>query len=233
MASCISPLHSGVSFTKNVQFYNAEKPSVGTSINLSDFHVYRIFWRKDLLVWYIDDLEIHRINSPDGIPDIPMNFSVKTKLTGVPMWPDNQYDKSAKRWDLIPRAVNLEVDYVVIQQESEVNGSWSNDARLIAGTTTAASVVLLFIFGSAFWWKRRKHLQKTRPMRKKTENAENINASSLSALLNIPGTPGNGNNRRNLHLLQYVRLMEVHRETLEISESHCWLVNFWSRDLQL
>jgi beta-glucanase (GH16 family) len=104
--------------TVHVTAHSAEtgsRTTVGSAVNVPDtegFHTYGLLWTEDELVWYFDDAEVFRADTPDDMHD-PMYMLVNLAVGGVAGTPS----------DKLAAPAEMQVDYIHAYQ---LNGADSS-----------------------------------------------------------------------------------------------------------
>ncbi len=102
---------------------------VGSAVNVPDtegFHTYGLLWTKDELVWYFDDTEVFRADTPDDMHD-PMYMLVNLAVGGIAGTPS----------DRLATLAEMQVDYIRAYQLDDVESL--SDADRLATTSGESS----------------------------------------------------------------------------------------------
>lgn len=100
------------------------RTTVGSAVNVPDtegFHTYGLLWTQDELVWYFDDVEIFRTDTPADMHD-PMYMLVNLAVGGIAGTPA----------DGLARPAEMQIDYIraytldEVGQTAAVTADWSN-----------------------------------------------------------------------------------------------------------
>ncbi|XP_055352858.1 uncharacterized protein LOC129598816 isoform X2 [Paramacrobiotus metropolitanus] len=104
-----------------------------SNANLSaDFHIYKMDWKPNLIVWYIDDKEIHRVVDIRDIPTQPMQFFMEVSV--FPTEPTGSNETA-----------ELLVDYVIIRSDNGHLLDKTLDIWHIAMIVTGAAMLLILL----------------------------------------------------------------------------------------
>ncbi|XP_055347513.1 platelet-derived growth factor receptor beta-like [Paramacrobiotus metropolitanus] len=158
--------------------YNAESrnstASLPTDLSL-DFHIYKIIWTSEELIWVIDDVAIFNVTGQD-VPSTRMQI-VMSVTVGGPMGPFPAADTKFPTEFLI--------DYVVVRQPANITGpprpppASSFIMPLLVGLFGGILMVFIGLAGAYFYWRRRR-------ARKKAKHPVSLqHATSLTALSNV------------------------------------------------
>jgi hypothetical protein len=177
----------------------------------AEYHSYRILWTDKLLLWYVDNIEIKRVTDPARIPyNSTFYLFMNTFFQHEPHWPTD-LDQA------LPVVVGMEIDFVELREilDTDPNGvAYSKAVSIIAGVVTTVLLILLLSL-SIYSFVKSKKLRASKGDKQKESRSE----MKLSPL-NLPAffqTASTGDDNYNSLLLRYTRLMEVSRDTLEIS----------------
>ncbi|OWA50540.1 putative Mast/stem cell growth factor receptor-related protein Kit [Hypsibius exemplaris] len=184
--------------------------SLKTAVDLSaDFHLYKITWTKNSLVFDIDSNVVLRVND-DRVPQTKMKLVMNTAVGGhVPGPPDASTTFPAY----------FLIDYVTVRQEQGLVGYNGTPEKMVpayvaplAGTL-GGIILLAVLLGIAFIQYRKRRLYRGN-MRRESDTGSMDSNSTLSSMLYVR----TGNAAFDVLMKRYVSLIEIPAQNLQLSD---------------
>ncbi|OQV22714.1 Macrophage colony-stimulating factor 1 receptor 2 [Hypsibius exemplaris] len=212
-------------------------PYPSTKNGVALFHRYRILWTETLLILYINDEEILRVEDVRRIPQTTMHLSMKSGLMNESQFATVLQDHVTctdpgmniahimvrKQKAAVPLLDLTDNESILLHHNTnQRNGVTRNVAQSgIAKTVVPAVVVPLLavcaiVIGCCVYWRVRKPRHKQGRMLKNLEMRRRAVASTYSSM--CFGTVLTGDAESDQRFLRYAHLMEVSRDTVELSD---------------